>query len=121
MAGGRWLFSFQCAARGAWLVLSRQRSGRVHAVAAVAAVALGLWSGLTAVEWCLVAGAIAAVTAAEALNTAVEQLADALCPEHHPGVGRAKDIAAGGVLLTAMGAAAIGVVLFAPRLWPLVA
>jgi diacylglycerol kinase (ATP) len=117
MAGGRWLFSFRCAARGAWLTLSGQRNGRVHAVAALAAIALGALLGLTAVEWCLVIGAIAAVTAAEAFNTAVEQLADALCPGPHPGVGRAKDLAAGAVLLTAAGAAAVGAMVFGPRLW----
>jgi len=113
---GPWLFSFRCAARGAWLALSGQRNGRIHVLAALAAIALGAALGLTASEWCFVVAAVAAVFAAEAFNTAVEQLADALCPTHHAGIGRAKDMAAGGVLLTAAGAAAVGVFVFGSRM-----
>lgn len=115
----RRFLGFACAVRGAWLGLAQQRNGRIHLVLGAAAVGVGLASSLASVEWCLVIGAIAAVIAAETFNTAIEQLADALCPEHHPGIGRAKDLAAGGVLLTAVGAAAIGAFVFGPRLWAL--
>ena len=57
--------------------------------------------------------------AAEAVNTAVETLADAVKPERHPLVGRAKDLAAAGVLLAAMAAATVGLLVFGPRVWAL--
>jgi diacylglycerol kinase (ATP) len=110
------LLGVGCAVRGIWLVLGRHRNGRIHVALAAAALAVGGVLGLDAVEWCLVAGSIAAVTAAEVFNTSIEQLADALCPEHHPGIGRAKDMAAGAVLLAAAGAACIGAVVFGGRL-----
>lgn len=59
---------------------------------------------------------IALVITAEALNTAVEELADALHPDEHPGIGRAKDVAAAGVLVAALLAAVVGALVFAPKL-----
>ena len=51
---------------------------------------------------------------AEALNTAFEFLADAASPEFHPVVEKAKDVAAGAVLLAAVGAAVIGFLILGP-------
>jgi diacylglycerol kinase (ATP) len=110
------LASFRDAGRGVWHGLTQQPNGRVQLALAGATIALGLAVGLAPLEWCFVAGAVAGVTAAEVLNTAFERLADALCPEHHPGIGRAKDMAAGAVLLAAAGAAVVGAIVFVPRL-----
>ena len=79
----------------------------------------GVWWRIERWEWVAVAFAVTAVLAAEAFNTAVETLADAVKPERHPLVGRAKDLAAAGVLLTAGGAAAVGLIVFGPRVWAL--
>ena len=64
----------------------------------------------------LVTFAVTSVLAAEAFNTAIETLADALAPERDPLVGRAKDLAAAGVLLASVGAAVVGLLVFGPRL-----
>ena len=55
-----------------------------------------------------------AVWTAEALNTAFESLCDVASPEFHPLVERAKDVAAGAVLISAIGAVAIGLAGFRP-------
>jgi diacylglycerol kinase (ATP) len=60
--------------------------------------------------------AIILVWSAEAFNTALEELADALHPERDPGIGRAKDVAAAAVLIAALGAAVIGMLVFVPHL-----
>jgi diacylglycerol kinase len=70
---------------------------------------------LSPLEWALIVFAIASVLAAEAVNTAIERLADALMPERHPLVGAAKDLAAGAVLITAVGAAIVGVLVLGPH------
>jgi diacylglycerol kinase len=62
-------------------------------------------------------GAVTLVLGAEAFNTALESLADAAVPEQHPLVGAAKDLAAGAVLVTAMGAAVVGLLVLGPHLW----
>ncbi len=58
--------------------------------------------------------AIALVWITEALNTAIEQLGDAITVEREPRIGFAKDIAAGAVLVSAIAAAAIGALTLAP-------
>ncbi|MBW2272906.1 MAG: diacylglycerol kinase family protein [Deltaproteobacteria bacterium] len=108
--------SFGYAFAGIRALLRTQHNARIHGAASVVVVAAGFWLGLGVTEWCMVVLAMALVWSAEALNTALELLADALAPDHNPLVGRAKDMAAGGVLLAALGAAAVGVMVFLPRL-----
>jgi diacylglycerol kinase (ATP) len=67
-------------------------------------------------EWCWIVLAIMSVWTAEALNTAFEFLADVASPEFHPLVQQAKDVAAGAVLLSAIGAAVIGLLVLGPPL-----
>jgi diacylglycerol kinase len=59
---------------------------------------------------------IALVLALEAVNSAIEYLADKISPEQDPLIGKAKDIAAGAVLIAAIGAAIIGSLIFIPKL-----
>jgi diacylglycerol kinase (ATP) len=108
--------SFVHAGRGIALLLAHEPNARLHAAASLAVVGLGAWLGLSAGEWCWISLAIALVWVAEGLNSALEALADALHPERDPSVGRAKDIAAGAVLLAAIAAAVIGALILGPRL-----
>ncbi|HYR35294.1 MAG TPA: diacylglycerol kinase family protein [Burkholderiales bacterium] len=88
---------------------------RVLAAATLLTIGAGLYFSISAVEWCVVILATALVWAAEGLNTALERLTDLVSPQHHPLAGRAKDIAAGAVLLAAIGALCVGLVVFLPR------
>jgi diacylglycerol kinase (ATP) len=108
--------SFVDAVRGITALLANEANAQIHGVASIAAIALGLWLGLTPGEWCWIALAIALVWVAEALNSALEALADAVHPARDPRIGRAKDLAAGAVLVAAIASAVIGALLFGPRL-----
>ncbi len=108
--------SFQCAARGLLSVFIREPNARWHALAVVAVTACGLWLEISRVEWAVVMLACGAVIAAEALNTAVERLADRVSGEKEEAIRTVKDIAAGGVLAAALGAAAAAAFIFGPRL-----
>jgi diacylglycerol kinase (ATP) len=109
--------SFFDAGRGIATLLANEPNARIHLVASIAAVALGAWLGLSPSEWCWIALAIALVWVAEAMNTALEALADAVHPARDPRIGRAKDLAAGAVLVAAIASAVIGALLFGPRLF----
>ena len=61
--------------------------------------------------WALVALASAGVLAAELLNTAIEALADHLCPEHHPRIRVVKDCAAAAVFVSVVGALVVAAAL----------
>jgi len=108
--------SFGHAFRGVILLVRTQRNARVHIAALLAVVAAGIAVGLSPVEWGIVVLASALVLGAEAMNTAVEKLADRVSPERHPLVRDAKDAAAAAVLISAIAAAALGALVFIPAL-----
>ncbi len=68
-------------------------------------------------EWALLILAIALVWAMEALNTAIELLADEVSQEQRQRIGKAKDVAAFGVLVAAMASVLIGLFIFIPHLF----
>ena len=109
--------SFRYAVAGIFRMLRCQHNAWLHLGVTGGVVGAGFFFGLTAPEWCWIILAMAIVWTAEALNTAFEFLADAASPTFHPLIRDAKDVAAGSVLITAVGAVVIGVIVF----WPHVA
>jgi diacylglycerol kinase (ATP) len=105
----RWV-SFVDAGRGLAALLG-EPNAKVQLSAALGVVALALWLGLDPRDW---AGL---VLAGEAFNTAVEALCDRVAPERHPLVAKAKDVAAGGVLIASVVAAVLGLLVLGPPLW----
>ncbi len=97
-------------------IVIRERNFRIQVLAAVGTIGLGFILRLNSLEWALMSLAIGMVFVAEAFNTAIEKLADALHPELHPRIALVKDIAAGGVLLAVFTALAIGSLIFFPHL-----
>ena len=108
--------SFRHALRGISATLSTQHNAWIHAAATTAAVAAAVALRIDRMEWLAVVLAIMAVWTAEGLNTAFEALCNVASPEFHPLVERAKDVAAGAVLISAIGAAVVGLLVFGPRL-----
>ncbi len=109
--------SFVYAFRGVRWLFRREHNAWIHLGFTGAAGAAGWWWRINRVEWALVVFAIGSVLAAEAVNSAVETLADAVKPERHPLVGRAKDLAAAAVLLAAVGAVVVGLLVFGPHFY----
>lgn len=107
--------SFKYAFRGIGLMIRSQHNAWLHGVATLVVVAAGVFFRLAPAEWCWLVLAMASVWTAEALNTAFEFLADVASPEFHPLVEQSKDVAAGAVLITALAAAAIGLIIFYPH------
>lgn len=113
------LHNFRYAFRGVGILLRDERNAWIHVAAAIVVLVAGAWLGLSRTEWLVVVVVIAAVIAAEAFNSALERLCDRVSTEHHPLIGEAKDLAAGAVLITAIGAAVVGLILFVPKIYAL--
>lgn len=109
------LRSFRYAFAGLRTLLRTQHNARVHAAATVLVVAAGLYFSLGVAEWCWLVLAMTMVWMAEAFNTALEFLADAVTQEQDPLIGKAKDVAAAAVLLCALGAVIIGALVLGPH------
>jgi diacylglycerol kinase len=100
--------SFGYAFAGLAAAWRSQPNLRIHALLAVVVVAAGLLLRLAPAGWAIVALAIGLVVAAELFNTALEAVVDLASPQDHPLAKRAKDVAAAGVLVAALAAAAAG-------------
>ncbi len=107
--------SFRFAWRGLVAVARSQHNAWIHGGATALVLVAGLALRLSAGEWAILLIAMAAVWAAEAFNTAIEILGDAVASGDHPLVGRAKDVAAGAVLVTAVAAVGVGLLVLLPR------
>ncbi len=108
--------SFAYAINGLIKLVSTEHNAWVHAVATVSVVGLAWQCDISRSDWMILLLAIAMVWVAEALNTAVEYLANAVSVEFNPHIKHAKDIAAGAVLLAALFAALLGALIFYPYL-----
>ena len=106
--------SIRCAVAGVRVMIASQHNAWLHAAATLVVVAVGLSFGLSKAEWCWIILAVIAVWTAEALNTAFEFLTDVASPEFHPVAAKAKDVAAGAVLITALGSVLIGLLVLGP-------
>jgi len=112
--------SFRCAFKGMRVMIASQHNAWLHAIATCIVTALGFYLRLSNSEWSLIVVVIVAVWTAEALNTAFEFLTDVASPEFHPLAEKAKDVAAGAVLIAAIGSVVIGALVFGPHLTSLI-
>ncbi len=110
------LRSIRFALRGVRSMLASQHNAWIHAAATGAVVAFGIFCRLDRMEWCVIVIAMMGVWAAEAINTSLEFLCDVASADFHPLVEKAKDVAAAGVLIVAIGAIVIGLLVFGPHL-----
>ena len=108
--------SFKYAFNGLAELIVNEPNMRIHLLAACAVLFAGVWFSITPAEWAMVSLAIAIVIGGEAMNTAIEHLADLVSPEFHPLIKKSKDVAAAAVFLLALGAAAVGMIIFLPRI-----
>ena len=109
--------SFMYAISGIAATVKSERNMRIHLAAAVTVVLLGAWLGLDGREWAEIVICCALVMSLECLNTAVEAVVDLASPNIHPLAKKAKDCAAGAVLVAAIGAAIVGCIIFLPKLY----
>lgn len=109
--------SFVYAWQGLTTLVRNEHNARIHLVVAALVLIAGMFFDITAIEWCLIVLAIGLVISAEALNSAIETLADKITEEYDPLIGRAKDFGAAAVTVMALAAAIIGLIIFLPYIF----
>jgi len=108
--------SFDYAFRGIKFLIKSQHNARIHLLATILAILLGYYLRIKQAEWIFITIAIILVWITEAINTSLELLANLVSKEHDDLIGRAKDVAAGAVLISAIGSVIIGILVFIPYL-----
>lgn len=114
---GLWTRKFRVAVAGALWAFRDQNSFHVHGVVTAMVLAVATWLRVPLISWALLVLAIGLVLTAELLNSAVELLVRVLHPARDPRIGRALDVAAGGVLVASITAAVLGLLVLGPPLW----
>lgn len=104
--------SFKVSAEGILYTFLNEAHMRFHLVAAVYVLVFANFYDMTKAKWALLVTVICLVLAAETFNTAVETLCDFCTKERNPMIKAVKDASSGAVLLVAIGAVAVGFILF---------
>lgn len=112
----RRLKSFGYAFEGCAHVLRTQPNAWIHAFFTVAVLIVGFWLRIPSRDWVVLILAFMAVWMGEFMNTAIEAVVDMTMPDPHPLAKVAKDVAAGAVLLGAIGTVIIGLLILLPPL-----
>ncbi len=100
-----------------------QRSVHIHMFIAFAVFVAGYFLQISRIEWFVVIVLVGVVWSAELFNTAIEDEANIMRDKlgaPYSVMGRAKDLAAGAVLIVAVTAAIIGLAIFLPKIAALI-
>lgn len=106
--------SIYFAVKGMFILLTTEHAIISQTFVGILMTGLGLYVGLTKMEWVVQIFALGLVLVAEGLNTAIEALCDFIHPEHHKKIGFIKDISAGAVCFAAFTAFLIGILIYYP-------
>jgi len=109
----KFLKSVPFAWEGIITLFKSENNAKIHLLAVVVVVISGFWIGFSEGEWLTIILTMGGVLALEAVNTAIETVVDLVSPEFHPLAKKAKDVAAGAVLIFVFGALTVaGVILW---------
>ena len=106
------LKSFYCAGRGIAFCLRHERHFRIHLCATVYVMYFSSFYDLSRGDYAVLVLTCASVIAAEIFNTSIEVVIDKVSPRFNVFAMIGKDLAAGAVLVAAVGAVAVGVFIF---------
>jgi diacylglycerol kinase (ATP) len=109
------LQSFGYAFRGIREVMGSEANMQIHIAITILVIVCGIAFSISLTEWMFCLLCIGLVVGAEMMNTAIENVVDLASPEQHPLAGKAKDIAAGAVLICAIISVFIGLLIFVPK------
>ena len=107
--------AFRCALQGI-LDTSHERNFHIELCFMVLCIVLGFAFGISTTEWLAVVVCFGLVLGGECINSSIEAVVDLASPEFHELARKAKDAAAGGVLLFSVASFVIGVIIFVPRI-----
>jgi diacylglycerol kinase len=114
------LGSFKFAIHGLWLLVKNEHNSRIHFLAAIIAIALGIILKIDPYEWSLLIIVIGIVFLTELLNSSLETLADVVNPEWNEKIRNVKDYAAAAVLISAIISVIVGALIFIPKILDLI-
>ncbi len=111
----KFLMSFYYAGHGILSAFKSEFNMKIHVLMTVLVIISGFLFDVSLIEWVALIICIMVVISAEVFNTSIETAINLLSPDKNELAGRAKDLAAGAVLVTAIGAGIVGIIIFLPK------
>jgi len=111
------LKSVKYAFLGMLRLIKTEASIQIQFVIAIIVTVAGFYYSISNTEWIMQCFAIGMVMSIEGLNTAVEEVANFIHPNHHPKIGIIKDVAAGAVFIASIAASIIGLIIYFPKIF----
>lgn len=108
--------SFKYAFSGIMSAFKTEKNMKVHMIAVICVIVFGLLLKLNLLEWIICISCFVLVIGGELFNTAIEVVVDLVSPGINEKAKKSKDIAAGGVLVFAIGSLIIGLLIFVPKI-----
>ncbi len=108
--------SFGYAFAGIWTGLKDQPNIKIHFLIGAAVMLAGIYFEISVTQWLVLILTIGFVISLELVNTAIEEIVDSFVDGIHPSAKKAKDVAAGAVLIASITAVAIGIIIFLPHI-----
>ena len=109
--------SFKYAIQGILSSFKTERNMKIHIFIMILVIIAGFILKINKYEWIACILCFAVVISGELFNTAIETVVDMVMPYKNDKAKIAKDIAAGAVLTLAIGAAAIGAIIYVPKIF----
>ena len=106
--------SFGYAFEGLFHAIKHNRNLKIHLFTASVVIAFSIIFRVNLYEKAILGVMILLVISSEMINTSIEEMVNLITTEHRREAKVAKDVAAGMVLITAMGSIIIGIFIFAP-------
>ena len=108
--------SFKYAFSGIFSAFKTERNMKIHISVMLIVIISGILLKLKLWEWMVCTGWFALVIGGELFNTSIELVVDLASPGINEKAKRSKDIAAGAVLVFAIGSAIVGLLIFVPKI-----
>lgn len=103
--------------KGLMVLVKTENAIKLQLAIAIAVTLAGFYFNISTTEWLIQITMIALVMTTEGINTAIEYIADFIHPEHHPTIGKIKDIGAGAVLIASIAAIIVAGIIYLPKIF----
>ena len=109
------LKSFKYAFNGIITSFRTEKNMKIHILMMLLVAIAGIILKINVIEWIICIILFAIVISAELFNTAIETVVNMITMEKNEKAKIAKDVSAGAVLVTAIGSAIVGLIIFIPK------
>ena len=116
MKNKKFLNSFKYAFNGIITSFKTEKNMKCHILMMVLVIIAGTLLKISKIEWIICVILFTLVISAELINTAIETIVDMITMEKNEKAKIAKDVAAGAVLVNAIGSTIIGLIIFIPKI-----